>query len=126
MSKYGVFPGLYLDTFYAVLFTARKFSLYHDSAVVIQKKLLQDIFDLQRLFLKVYFVLSNDEPLTPTVDNNLIKVELSPSKKQSFIYFNESPLKMMKNAFCLTLIALFVLKIFKFLSRFFSYVEKTA
>ena len=31
---------------------------------------------------------------------------------------------MMKNAFCLTLKALFVLKIFKFLSWFFGHVEK--
>ena len=38
----------------------------------------------------------------------------------------ESPLKMMKNAFYFTLKALFVLKIFKFLSWLFDYVEKTA
>ena len=37
----------------------------------------------------------------------------------------ESTLKMMKNAFYLTLKALFVLKIFKFLSWFFGHVEKT-
>ena len=37
-------------------------------------------------------------------------------KKFLFIYFNESPLKMMKNAFYFILRALFVLKIFKFLS----------
>ena len=36
----------------------------------------------------------------------------------------ESPLKMMKNAFYFTLKALFVLKIFKFLSVLFDYVEK--
>ena len=33
-----------------------------------------------------------------------------------FICFNESPLKMMKNAFHVIVKALFVLKIFKFLS----------
>ena len=37
-------------------------------------------------------------------------------KKFLFIYFNESPLKMMKSAFYFLLNALFVLKIFKFLS----------
>ena len=42
------------------------------------------------------------------------------------IYFNESPLKMMKNAFYFILKALFVHKIFKFLSRLFGYVGKTA
>ena len=37
-------------------------------------------------------------------------------KKFIFICFNDSPPKMMKNAFCFILKALFVLKIFKFLS----------
>ena len=38
----------------------------------------------------------------------------------------ENPLKMMKNAFYFTLKALFILKIFKFLSWLFRHVEKTA
>ena len=42
------------------------------------------------------------------------------------ICFIESPLKMMKNAFYFTLKAPFILKVFKFLSWRFSYVEKTA
>ena len=33
---------------------------------------------------------------------------------------------MMKNAFYFTLKALFILKVFKFLSRLFGHVEKTA
>ena len=45
---------------------------------------------------------------------NSLKVGLSPFKKY-LICFNESPLKIMKNAFCLILKALFSLKIFKFL-----------
>ena len=36
----------------------------------------------------------------------------------------ESPLKMMKNGFCFTLKAFFVLEIFKFLSCLFGHVEK--
>ena len=44
-----------------------------------------------------------------------LKVGLSPSKF-FLIYFNDCPSKMMKNAFYLILKALFVLKIFKFLS----------
>ena len=44
-----------------------------------------------------------------------LKVGLSSSKK-IFICFNDSPSKMMKNAFYFILKALFVLKIFKFLS----------
>ena len=44
-----------------------------------------------------------------------IKVGLSPSKKKK-IFINDSPSKMMKNDFYFILKALFVLKIFKFLS----------
>ena len=47
-------------------------------------------------------------------------------KKNIFICFNESALKVIKNAFYSILKALFVLKIFKFLSWVFRYVEKTA
>ena len=55
-----------------------------------------------------------------------LEVGLSPSKKISVIYFIESPLKTMKNAFDFILKALFVLKIFNFLSWLFGHVEKTA
>ena len=55
-----------------------------------------------------------------------LKVGLSPSKKICVIYLIESPLKVMKNAFYLILKALFVLKIFKLLSRLFGHVGKTA
>ena len=44
-----------------------------------------------------------------------LKVGLSPSKF-FLVCFNDSPSKMMKNAFYLILKALFVLKIFKVLS----------
>ena len=46
----------------------------------------------------------------------LIKVGLSPSKKNFCICFNAGPSKMTKNAFYFNLKALFVLKVFKFLS----------
>ena len=55
-----------------------------------------------------------------------LKVGLSSSKKICVICLIESPLKMMKNAFYFTLKALFVLKIFKFLSQLFGHAEKTA
>ena len=61
------------------------------------------------------------EPMT-----GILKVGLSPSKKNCVICFIESPLKKMKNAFYFILKALFVLKIFKFLSWLFGYVGKTA
>ena len=46
------------------------------------------------------------------------------SKVRDF-FITESPLKMIKNAFCFTLKSLFVCKIFKFLSWVFGHVEKT-
>ena len=48
---------------------------------------------------------------------------LAFQKQFFFIYFNESPLKMMKNAFCFILKAPFVFKIFKILSWLFGHVE---
>ena len=56
---------------------------------------------------------------------NDLKVGLSPSKKNCVIWSIESPLQMMKNAFYFILKALFVLKVFKFLSWFFGHVGKT-
>ena len=53
-----------------------------------------------------------------------VKVGSSTSKKK-FICLNHSPSKMMKNAFYFILKALFVLKIFKFLSWLFGHLEKT-
>ena len=55
-----------------------------------------------------------------------LKVGLSPSEKNCVICLIGSPLKMMKNAFYFILKALFGLKIFKFLSRLFGHVVKTA
>ena len=48
------------------------------------------------------------------------KIRLLPSKKFVFIYFNESPLKMMKNAFYFMLNALLVFDIFTF-EKYWSY-----
>ena len=50
-----------------------------------------------------------------------LKLDCNPQKN---ICFNDSPSKMMKNAFYFILKALFVLKIFKLLSWLFRYVEK--
>ena len=55
---------------------------------------------------------------------NSVKAWLSTSKKKN-IYFSDSPLKMMKNAYFI-LKALFVLKIFKFFSWLFGHAEKMA
>ena len=54
------------------------------------------------------------------------KVGSLPAKNNCLICFIERPLKMMKNAFYFILKALYVLKIFNFLSLLFGHVEKTA
>ena len=53
-----------------------------------------------------------------------LKAGLSPSQKIVFIYVNERPLKVMKNAFYFMLKAHSVLEIFTFLSCIFDYVKK--
>ena len=65
-------------------------------------------------------------PMFLRLDLTARKVGLSPSKKTCVTCFIESPLKMMKNAFYFIVKALFVPKIFKFLSRVFGHVGKTA
>ena len=65
-------------------------------------------------------------PIVLVFQSTKIKVGLSPSKKNCFICFNDSPSEMMKNAFRFSLKALFFLKIFKFLSWLFGHGEKTA
>ena len=57
-------------------------------------------------------------------NHDTLKVRLSPSKKKFFICFNDSLSKIMKNAVYFILKALFVLKIFEFLSWLFGHVEK--
>ena len=52
-------------------------------------------------------------------------LRVSPSKKMCVICLIENPLKIMKNTFYFTLEALFVLKIFKFLSWLFGHIGKT-
>ena len=54
-----------------------------------------------------------------------VKVGISPSKK-TFISFDETPLKLVKNAFYFILKDISVVKIFKFLSWLFGHVEKAA
>ena len=55
-----------------------------------------------------------------------LKSDSHHPKKFVFICFNKSPLKVMKNAFYFILEALFVIQIFKFLSKGFGHIEKTA
>ena len=61
--------------------------------------------------------------ITPLYRVYLMRLKSDSHFSNSVMYFNESPLKIMKNAFILK--ALFVLKIFKFLSWLFGHVGKT-
>ena len=76
---------------------------------------------------KLYFFLESTRQILKVSKSNKksqpFKVGLSPSKN-CFICFDESPLKVMKNPFYCILKVLFVLKICKFLSWLFGYVEK--
>ena len=74
----------------------------------------------------IFFVLGFLGKKGPKMNILSLKVGLSPSKKNRFICFNESPLKMMKNALYFILKALFALKIFKFLCWPVGHLEKTA
>ena len=55
-----------------------------------------------------------------------LKVGTSLSEKNCIICFIERLLEIMNNAFYFILKALFILKIFNFLSKLFGHVEKTA
>ena len=61
-----------------------------------------------------------------TIKRGNLKVGSWTSKKICFVCFNESPLKTMKNAFHLVIRALYILKIFKFLSWLIGHAEKRA
>ena len=47
-----------------------------------------------------------------TIDHKILQMDSHLSKKECFICFNESPLKMMKNAFYFILKALSIVQIF--------------
>ena len=106
------------------------FSLSSMSEVIsFRGKTIDDVSkDIQTSETKCNQFLRNDKQETiPQAihKNGKIKVGISSSKKICVICLIESPLKMMKNAFYFILKALFILKIFKFLSRLFSHVRKT-
>ena len=64
--------------------------------------------------------------LSKVFEGSMFKVGLLPSKIICVICLIESPLKMMKKTFYFIVKALFVLKLFKFLSRLFGHIGKTA
>ena len=83
------------------------------------QKSISSVLEIDKMTLLYLLILQ--ENIT-----KLFKVGISPSKKNRVICLIESPLKMMKNDFYFILKALFVLKLFRFLSRLFGRVGKTA
>ena len=87
---------------------------------------------LAQVFSCEFWEISNNLRTTDSHTKTFIKPKhfLKPNshlpKKILFVSFDESSLKMMKNAFNFNLKALLVLKIFKFFSWHFGYVEKAA
>ena len=75
---------------------------------------------------KFHFMILGKRNVKLKLKTGFNKVGLSPSKKICFVCFNEGPFKTMKNAFYFIWKALFILKVFKFLSWLFGHVEKTA
>ena len=73
-------------------------------------------------FLKTFWMKS----LAQESDWFTLKSDSHLPKKKRVICLIESPINMMKNAFYFILKALFVLKLFRFLSRLFGQVGKTA
>ena len=71
-------------------------------------------------------VLDKKHWLEMGIEYSELKLRLSPSKENCFIYFNKSSLKMMSDAFYFILKSLFILKIFKYLFWILGHVEKTA
>ena len=84
----------------------------------------QYIFKKGKILSLVIFHTPNP-PNPSQIISTLFKGGLSPSKLFKKNSSNDSPLRMIKNAFYFILKALFFLKIFKFLSWHFGHVEKT-
>ena len=78
----------------------------------------------QKVYVQFFLVwFYNDVKMYRTF---LVKVGLLPFKENRFIYLNESPLKIMKNAFLFHVESTFTSQVFKFLSWLLGRIEKTA
>ena len=64
----------------------------------------------------MYIIYVYDLTIIQKRPSQFLNRTLTFQKKSSFAFFNESPLKVMKNAFYFTLKALFAPRIFNFLS----------
>ena len=64
----------------------------------------------------MYIIYVYDLTIIQKRPSQFLNRTLTFQKKSSFVFFNESPLKVMKNAFYFTLKALFAPRVFNFLS----------
>ena len=123
---------VYLTALYAMVMSFKKNCQPHKKYFEFQRSIIQSL-NLLGKTSKVERKIATPGQGTSTKYQKVIysasdsiKVGLSPSKKICVICLIESPVKMIKNAFYFILKALFVLKIFKFLSRLFGHLGKTA
>ena len=123
---------LYLFTFLVLILQSTCFICTTWKRKQIMEQQLDRVFERMKYKQKQNQVMSHSNwPSALLFDlankqcSGIIKIGLSPSKK-FFVFFNDSPSKMTKNAFYFILKALFVVKIFKFLSWLFGHAEKTA
>ena len=72
----------------------------------------------------MYIIYVYDLTIIQKRPSQFLNRTLTFQKKSSFVFFNESPLKVMKNAFYFTLKALFAPRIFNFLSWICGHAEK--
>ena len=86
----------------------------------------KEMHKLKILKLKDFITLQTLSDFINSTIQDLLKSDSHLPKNFVLICLIESPLKMMKNVFYFILKALFVLKIFKFLSGLFGHVEKMA
>ena len=137
MTKEELLKKLYYDLKNPVAYTGKSKLLQeikkHESNISIddigewlKSQLAFTLYKTKRLNFKIRPIADWQIDLVDMNKLSKLKVGLSPSKKICVICLIESPLKMMKNAFYFILEALFVLKLFKFLSRLFGHVGKTA
>ena len=108
-------PNNYISLSHSHAVTYTKSSKISSSLIVIIQLKYGLTFEMQYSFISYIFSVEI-----------FFKVGLSTSKKNCVICFIESPLKVIKNAFYFILKALFVLKVFKFLSWLFGHGGKTA
>ena len=116
MYIYCIFTYIYIYIYIEVYIYVLKYIIY---IVYICLYIIYNIYIYRSIYIYIYLYISYILYIQEFINIHFVEVLKSDShlpNKIIFICFNESPLKMIKNAFYLIIKALFVLKIFKCLS----------